>query len=323
MAYLIGIDEAGYGPNLGPLVIGATVWEIPESSWEDLFERLAPGIARPKDRSSATWLTVGDSKALYSPQKGLTALELAVQALLAQSSQQLENDYDLIESLALNPWPASSVPPWYTTPHRTLPVDPPADPNLGRALSKRLADDLNQSGIRFHRAANRILEPEVYNQRCREAGNKATVLSEESIALLGQVIDDLPASPQPIYCQCDRHGGRTHYGSLLQSRFTDFFVENHGESAKQSVYRWGPDHRRVEVRFSPGGERHWEVAWASMMAKYLRELAMNRFNHFWQAHDQDLKSTRGYPVDAKRFRQDIEATRERLQISEDLFWRER
>ena len=28
---LVGIDEAGYGPNIGPLVIGASVWDLPAS----------------------------------------------------------------------------------------------------------------------------------------------------------------------------------------------------------------------------------------------------------------------------------------------------
>ena len=32
MAFLIGTDEAGYGPNLGPLVISATVWEVPDGA---------------------------------------------------------------------------------------------------------------------------------------------------------------------------------------------------------------------------------------------------------------------------------------------------
>ncbi len=319
MAYMIGIDEAGYGPNLGPLVIGATAWEIPDSNWEDLFIRLAPDIARPADRSPSTWLAVGDSKSLYSPQKGLASLELAVQALLAQSSQQSEHDFDLFQSLTLNPWPSSVALPWYQDPPRPF----SAEATGSNPFSQKLTERLDRAKIVFLRAATRVLEPDTYNQRCQESGNKATVLSQESIALLGQVIDSLPDSSQPIYCQCDRHGGRTHYGPLLQSQFTESFVENYGESPEQSVYRWGPEHRRVEVRFSPGGERHWEVAWSSMVAKYLRELAMDRFNQFWQFHDPDLKPTRGYPVDAKRFRADIENVRKRLQIDEDLFWRER
>ena len=44
MTYLIGTDEAGYGPNLGPLVISATVWRVPDGvRAEGLYKRL-PGI---------------------------------------------------------------------------------------------------------------------------------------------------------------------------------------------------------------------------------------------------------------------------------------
>ena len=32
MGLLIGTDEAGYGPNLGPLVVAATIWRTSEGA---------------------------------------------------------------------------------------------------------------------------------------------------------------------------------------------------------------------------------------------------------------------------------------------------
>ena len=41
MTLVIGTDEAGYGPNLGPLVVTATLWEIDETVEAlQLFEAL-------------------------------------------------------------------------------------------------------------------------------------------------------------------------------------------------------------------------------------------------------------------------------------------
>ncbi len=46
MPYLIGTDEAGYGPNLGPLVISATLWQVPDGvQGDDLFELLCGAVA--------------------------------------------------------------------------------------------------------------------------------------------------------------------------------------------------------------------------------------------------------------------------------------
>ena len=56
MGYLIGTDEAGYGPNLGPLVISATAWEAPDGvGGEDLFDRLGHVIAQKPE--SIGWET--------------------------------------------------------------------------------------------------------------------------------------------------------------------------------------------------------------------------------------------------------------------------
>ena len=47
MPYLIGTDEAGYGPNLGPLVISASVWWVDDSTARnDLYQRLKRDVCK-------------------------------------------------------------------------------------------------------------------------------------------------------------------------------------------------------------------------------------------------------------------------------------
>src|SRR5687768_11125115 len=46
MGLIIGMDEAGLGPNLGPFIVAATVWEFPGRSRNfDLFDALKDAVA--------------------------------------------------------------------------------------------------------------------------------------------------------------------------------------------------------------------------------------------------------------------------------------
>src|SRR5262245_49217894 len=77
MGYLIGTDEAGYGPNFGPLVVSATVWHVHGSPRGlDLYHRLAPAVTRDGNgdvAGGAVW--IADSKVVYRAGQGLGALE--------------------------------------------------------------------------------------------------------------------------------------------------------------------------------------------------------------------------------------------------------
>ncbi|MDR2117096.1 MAG: hypothetical protein LBP87_12020 [Planctomycetaceae bacterium] len=64
---IIGTDEAGYGPNLGPLVISATVWESPT-------DNLLPLLAQLNTHK----IQIGDSKKLYHGSGSLTTLEYGI-----------------------------------------------------------------------------------------------------------------------------------------------------------------------------------------------------------------------------------------------------
>ena len=51
MAIVAGIDEAGYGPLLGPLVVSVVAFEVPDGlAGVDLWELLSAAVSRCKRR---------------------------------------------------------------------------------------------------------------------------------------------------------------------------------------------------------------------------------------------------------------------------------
>src|SRR5690348_14319014 len=85
MPYLIGTDEAGYGPNLGPLVVAASVWYVPDRPATDLYTRLKKAVCREIADRDPPRVAIADSKQLYQPARGLADLEQGVLACLAAS----------------------------------------------------------------------------------------------------------------------------------------------------------------------------------------------------------------------------------------------
>ncbi|MFW6324641.1 MAG: hypothetical protein ACOC0U_06200, partial [Desulfovibrionales bacterium] len=74
-----GIDEAGYGPIFGPLVIARSVFSVPEELHEGtaapcLWRLLKTGVCRSV-KDSRNRIAVNDSKLLYSPARGMALLE--------------------------------------------------------------------------------------------------------------------------------------------------------------------------------------------------------------------------------------------------------
>jgi hypothetical protein len=130
-----------------------------------------------------------------------------------------------------------------------------------------------------------------------------------------------PLADGPISVICDKHGGRNCYGPLLSEHFPEWLVEIHGEGRHQSVYRFGPQQRRMEIRFCTKAESYLPVALASMASKYLRELSMQAFNAYWCQRVANLERTAGYPADAPRFKAAIAAVQQELGIEDHILWR--
>jgi hypothetical protein len=80
MTWIVGIDEAGYGPNLGPFVMSAAAFEVPAAlGTSDLWKALSATVRRCSDEEDDR-LVVDDSKLVYSGARTLGGLEKSVLA---------------------------------------------------------------------------------------------------------------------------------------------------------------------------------------------------------------------------------------------------
>jgi len=328
MGLLIGMDEAGFGPNLGPLVVTVTVWEVPGPPREfDLWAAMA-GIASQAPTKEPLRLQIADSKQVYSPGKGLAALEKSVLSalrLLGQTPRTLEQLDKVLRSVSQfgdsagreEGYRSSAVsnPPGWLIRELALPTE--IDASLIGDIATQWLECCRRANVTLRAIRSEIVQPERFNVIVRECDNKALALSRISLNLLRSVWN--PDDERLTLVICDKHGGRNRYDDLLAEVLDDRLVFAVGESRERSVYRVGS----TELRFQMKAEANFPVALASLVCKYVRELSMHAFNQFWADHVPNLKPTAGYPVDAIRFRANIAEAQKRLGISNDILWRER
>jgi hypothetical protein len=323
MGYLVGTDEAGYGPNLGPLIISTTVWETPDDVGnEDLFHRLRYAIASRLDQVSAAagpWVAMADSKLLYTPGKGLRHLERGLWAAFGLLGCRPQTWREVWQTLAPEALVQMPLMPWHADYDGAAPLDYLAEEL--ELLVESLRAGLAAAGVRLLAVRSRAIFAEEFNELVERHGSKGAALSHETLALAARAIEALPAGPISVIC--DKHGGRNCYQRLLAAHFPEWLVEVHGEGRQRSLYRFGPPERRVDACFRVKGESCLTAALASMASKYLRELAMRAMNDFWCRRVPGLRPTAGYPGDAPRFRRDIARAQAELQIADRILWRER
>ncbi|WP_165245047.1 hypothetical protein [Paludisphaera soli] len=330
----VGIDEAGYGPNLGPLVMTAVVVESCEAGdrrdpfeldpparlWDDLaatIRRAAGG------RLDARFL-VDDSKAILKGGKGRDRLFGSCLALLDAVGRPLAGcPAELVATLAdRNPAEAEIVR-WLDPGEPELPW-PPGD--WFARLPDRFAARPFAPPCGTWRVAEVLVEivgPERFNAGLSRHASKAAV-HFEAFERLMRAVWEHAEDGRPTRVRGDKHGGRHFYLDLLSGAFPGTWIDRGAEGPELSEYTIREPGRSLNLRLTPRADADDAlVALASIVGKAVRECWMDVFNAFWARRVPGLRPSAGYPIDASRFRRDVEPTAVALGIGPRLWWRER
>lgn len=327
-----GIDEAGYGPMLGPLCVALTVFEAPgcggvraddaPSAVPDLWAALSEGVCREARQAGSTRVAVNDSKRLkgsnsLKTRHPLMHLERGVLGFVhaLHPDEGATNDAALLRAIgAANKDGADEALEWYRGDPVALPVS--TTPDHLQLIGGRLRAVCERAGVRVLDVSARMLDERAFNDRLRDAASKAEV----SLGLVGRLIRRVWRSERAVvagadHSACvvvDRQSGRMRYAPMLREFVPEATIRVVRESEEESVYALAARddagvRREVSVSFRVEAERwHFPVALASMTAKYVRELSMLRFNRFWCGRYSELKPTAGYVADARRWLADLQ-----------------
>ncbi len=306
-----GIDEAGYGPMLGPLCVACTVFSIRDldgatcvggSGACDLWKRLGKAVCRKKTDKKHR-VVVDDSKALKGaadgPNHPLKHLERGVLSFLGDLPASCS---DLFTTLGV----AVDPHDWYAT-TSSLPVGQSTDEL--RIAASRLRKALDEQGIAIELMRCEAIDAHTFNQQVERMGNKANVNMCAALRMIDAVWQRFPQHHPTIVV--DHHGGRTRYLQTLMQAYPEAHAQVLAEEESISAYRltqrMGGADSTINVTFLVEAERaHLPVALASMTAKYVRELFMLRMNRHFRSFLPELKPTAGYTEDARRYLKDIE-----------------
>ncbi|NQU50840.1 MAG: hypothetical protein HQ519_19480 [Planctomycetes bacterium] len=301
MVFFAGVDEAGYGPFVGPFSVGYSLFRVPALEI-DFWQELSNSVTRKPIRNDRR-LRVDDSKKVHSGPHGRTRLERSVAAFreLIQPHQSDFQSWAKCSPAGPSIWFDRS--PWLKD--LNVPFCPSVSAERVQLDVLTLQRSLHASGLSLDDFGARIVPAGEWNQWIQKTQNKGETLFQLSMEVVRHLLSRTGHSPLRI--ELDRHGGRLHYAPKLQTALQPQKIVRHGETLGGSTYTLQYPNREVQIRFSEKADATFlPVSLASLAAKQSRERSMDLFNDWWAHAVPELVGTKGYGVDGKRWLAEVE-----------------
>jgi ribonuclease HII len=316
VAHVLGIDEAGLSPVVGPLVVSGTLFKTTEEFEGANFWRLLQECVSSSVRGANGRLVVADSKKLHK--KGdLTRLEEGVFSFLyTRGAARITNLAQMLKQL--NAQVEHEQYPWYRPQDLKLPTK--IWRNTARKHADKLKSEMRKVGMAFVGAYSEPVLEGQFNADLSRTRNKAMLLWERVSRI---IYNALKVCPEENLTVCiDKLGGRARYDNLLEDVLGEMRPKRARAGKDISAYEYTFGGRRVRVLFIKSGEeKALPVALASMLSKYVRELFLLQLNAWFCEHLPGLKPTAGYHKDGWRFIDETREFREANGIPETLIIR--